>query len=142
VFDERLAERITDDVVSTCMQCGAKSDRISNCQEATCNMLLVQCEACALRNTPTAAHQAAARSTNYRSNNSARGAKAAAPAAPRPRPSMTRKVCGNASGKNHARKNRDLASGPDPGHSNKQQHRVGLREQAQTRNTQLETYNA
>jgi UPF0176 protein len=47
VFDERLAERITDDVVSTCMQCGTKSDRISNCQEATCNMLLVQCENCA-----------------------------------------------------------------------------------------------
>jgi len=47
VFDERLAERITDDVVSTCMQCGTKSDRITNCHEATCNMLLVQCEACA-----------------------------------------------------------------------------------------------
>ncbi len=47
VFDERLAERITDDVVSTCMQCGTASDRISNCQEATCNMLLVQCESCA-----------------------------------------------------------------------------------------------
>jgi UPF0176 protein len=47
VFDERLAERITDDVVSTCMQCGTKSDRIGNCHEATCNMLLVQCEACA-----------------------------------------------------------------------------------------------
>lgn len=49
VFDERLAERITDDVVSTCMQCGTPSDRISNCHEATCNMLLVQCEACASR---------------------------------------------------------------------------------------------
>ncbi|MBL7953384.1 MAG: rhodanese-related sulfurtransferase [Flavobacteriales bacterium] len=49
VFDERLAERITDDVVSTCMQCGTKSDRISNCHEATCNMLLVQCEACATK---------------------------------------------------------------------------------------------
>ncbi len=47
VFDERLAERITDDVVSTCMQCGTKSDRISNCQEVTCNMLLVQCDSCA-----------------------------------------------------------------------------------------------
>ena len=47
VFDERLAERITDDVVSSCMQCGTASDRISNCQEVTCNMLLVQCEACA-----------------------------------------------------------------------------------------------
>lgn len=49
VFDERLAERITDDVVSTCMQCGTKSDRIGNCHEATCNMLLVQCEACATK---------------------------------------------------------------------------------------------
>ena len=47
VFDERLAERITDDVVSTCMQCGTASDRIGNCHEVTCNMLLVQCEACA-----------------------------------------------------------------------------------------------
>lgn len=49
VFDERLSERITDDVVCNCMQCGAPSDRISNCQEATCNMLLVQCEACATK---------------------------------------------------------------------------------------------
>jgi UPF0176 protein len=47
VFDERLAERITDDVVSTCMQCGTRSDRICNCQEVTCNMLLVQCADCA-----------------------------------------------------------------------------------------------
>lgn len=49
VFDERLAERITDDVVGTCMQCGKPCDRISNCHEATCNMLLVQCEACAAK---------------------------------------------------------------------------------------------
>ena len=49
VFDERLAERITHDVVSTCMQCGTSSDRIGNCHEATCNMLLVQCEACAAK---------------------------------------------------------------------------------------------
>lgn len=49
VFDERLAERITDDVVSTCMQCDTSSDRISNCHEVTCNMLLVQCEACATK---------------------------------------------------------------------------------------------
>ena len=49
VFDERLAERITDDVVGTCMQCGAQCDRITNCHEVTCNMLLVQCEACATK---------------------------------------------------------------------------------------------
>lgn len=49
VFDGRLAERITDDVVSTCFQCGAPSDRITNCQQHTCNVLLVQCEACAAK---------------------------------------------------------------------------------------------
>jgi UPF0176 protein len=49
VFDERLAERITDDVVSTCMQCCAPSDRITNCHEVTCNMLLVQCPECAAK---------------------------------------------------------------------------------------------
>ena len=47
VFDGRLAERITDDVVSTCFQCGAESDRITNCLQNTCNLLLVQCETCA-----------------------------------------------------------------------------------------------
>ncbi len=49
VFDGRLAERITDDVVSTCFQCGQPSDRITNCQQHTCNVLLVQCEACATK---------------------------------------------------------------------------------------------
>jgi UPF0176 protein len=49
VFDGRLAERITDDVVSTCFQCGQASDRITNCQQHTCNMLLVQCAACATK---------------------------------------------------------------------------------------------
>lgn len=49
VFDGRLAERITDDVVSTCFQCGQPSDRITNCQQHTCNLLMVQCEACAAR---------------------------------------------------------------------------------------------
>jgi len=49
VFDGRLAERITEDVVSTCMQCGASNDSITNCQMATCNLLLVQCKACATK---------------------------------------------------------------------------------------------
>ncbi|MCB0795430.1 MAG: rhodanese-related sulfurtransferase [Flavobacteriales bacterium] len=49
VFDGRMTERITDDVVSACMQCGVPSDRIANCAQHTCNMLLVQCEACAAR---------------------------------------------------------------------------------------------
>lgn len=47
VFDERLAERITDDVVGECAQCGRPSDRITNCHEPTCNLLMVQCPECA-----------------------------------------------------------------------------------------------
>ncbi|MCB9182185.1 MAG: hypothetical protein H6593_12180, partial [Flavobacteriales bacterium] len=49
VFDGRLAERVTEDVVGTCFQCGKPSDRIANCLQETCNVLLVQCEACAER---------------------------------------------------------------------------------------------
>lgn len=49
VFDERLAERITEEVVGRCMQCGQPSDRIANCMEASCNVMLVQCEACATK---------------------------------------------------------------------------------------------
>ena len=49
VFDGRVAERVTEDVVGTCFQCGKPSDRIANCLQETCNVLLVQCEACAER---------------------------------------------------------------------------------------------
>lgn len=49
VFDERLAERITEEVVGRCMQCGQPSDRIANCMEASCNVMLVQCAACATK---------------------------------------------------------------------------------------------
>ncbi|MBP6641694.1 MAG: rhodanese-related sulfurtransferase [Flavobacteriales bacterium] len=49
VFDGRLAERITDDVVSTCTQCGTPNDRITNCKQHCCNLLLVQCDACATK---------------------------------------------------------------------------------------------
>lgn len=49
VFDGRLTERISDDVVSKCHQCNAPADRIINCENKTCNILLVQCEECAKR---------------------------------------------------------------------------------------------
>ncbi|MCB9170326.1 MAG: rhodanese-related sulfurtransferase [Flavobacteriales bacterium] len=47
VFDDRLSERITDDLLGTCVQCGQATDRIANCMEESCNLLLVQCPACA-----------------------------------------------------------------------------------------------
>ena len=46
VFDERLGERISDDVVATCHQCGSPSDDHTNCANDACHMLFVQCPAC------------------------------------------------------------------------------------------------
>ncbi len=47
VFDERLGERITDDIISNCHQCGAPCDHHTNCANEDCNLLFIQCEACA-----------------------------------------------------------------------------------------------
>lgn len=47
VFDERLGERITEDVISTCHQCGNKCDTHTNCKNDDCHLLFIQCEACA-----------------------------------------------------------------------------------------------
>ncbi|MCL1924617.1 MAG: rhodanese-related sulfurtransferase [Defluviitaleaceae bacterium] len=46
VFDERMAERITEDILATCHQCGTACDTHTNCQNTNCNMLFIQCEAC------------------------------------------------------------------------------------------------
>ncbi len=46
VFDERLGERISDDVVSTCHQCGHASDHHTNCANDACHILFIQCPAC------------------------------------------------------------------------------------------------
>jgi UPF0176 protein len=47
VFDHRLGERITDDVVSQCHQCGAACDVHTNCVNEGCHLLFIQCEKCA-----------------------------------------------------------------------------------------------
>ena len=47
VFDERMAERVSDDVVAECHHCGAACDAVTNCSNAACNVLMVQCPACA-----------------------------------------------------------------------------------------------
>ena len=46
VFDERMGERITEDVVSTCHQCGTPSDKHVNCANDDCHLLFIQCESC------------------------------------------------------------------------------------------------
>ena len=47
VFDDRLGERITNDIISKCHQCGQPSDRHTNCKNDSCHLLFIQCEACA-----------------------------------------------------------------------------------------------
>lgn len=47
VFDERLGERITDEVIAQCHQCGAPCDTHTNCKNDGCHLLFIQCEACA-----------------------------------------------------------------------------------------------
>ncbi len=46
VFDDRLGERITDDVVARCHQCGKVSDRQLDCANTACHVLFLQCEEC------------------------------------------------------------------------------------------------
>ena len=49
VFDERVGERITDDIISECHQCGAKCDTHVNCANDDCHLLFIQCEKCATK---------------------------------------------------------------------------------------------
>ncbi|MBO9731002.1 MAG: rhodanese-related sulfurtransferase [Chitinophaga sp.] len=47
VFDDRLGERISDDIISQCHQCGAPCDSHTNCLNDGCHLLFIQCEECA-----------------------------------------------------------------------------------------------
>lgn len=47
VFDNRLGERITDDIVAHCHQCGKPCDTHTNCVNDACHLLFIQCEECA-----------------------------------------------------------------------------------------------
>ena len=46
VFDERLAERISDDVIAQCHQCGSPYDMHTNCANLGCHILFIQCPEC------------------------------------------------------------------------------------------------
>ena len=47
VFDERLGETISEEVISRCHQCGAPCDTHVNCANDACHLLFLQCAACA-----------------------------------------------------------------------------------------------
>lgn len=46
VFDERLGERISEDVIAECHQCGKPCDDHTNCANLECHLLFIQCETC------------------------------------------------------------------------------------------------
>jgi UPF0176 protein len=47
VFDERLGERISEEIISHCHQCGNASDSHTNCRNEACHLLFIQCGECA-----------------------------------------------------------------------------------------------
>lgn len=47
VFDERLGERISLDIISKCHQCGEPCDSHTNCSNDACHILFIQCTSCA-----------------------------------------------------------------------------------------------
>jgi UPF0176 protein len=49
VFDDRLGERITEDVIAKCHQCGKPADTHTNCKNDGCHLLFIQCEECAAK---------------------------------------------------------------------------------------------
>jgi len=46
VFDERKSERISDEIVSSCHQCGLPADTHVNCANEACHLLFIQCKNC------------------------------------------------------------------------------------------------
>jgi len=46
VFDHRLGERITNDIISQCHQCGKPCDNHTNCSNDGCHLLFIQCDDC------------------------------------------------------------------------------------------------
>jgi UPF0176 protein len=47
VFDERLGERISEEIISKCHQCGEPCDDHTNCANFECHLLFIQCTKCA-----------------------------------------------------------------------------------------------
>ncbi|MDP2174794.1 MAG: rhodanese-related sulfurtransferase [Bacteroidota bacterium] len=46
VFDERLGEHISPEVIAKCHQCGTACDTHTNCANVACNLLFIQCPSC------------------------------------------------------------------------------------------------
>ncbi|STT85770.1 putative rhodanese-related sulfurtransferase [Klebsiella pneumoniae] len=69
VFDERMGERISNDVIAHCHQCGAPCDTHTNCLNDGCHLLLSSARA-APRSLPAAVAKPAWKSISYRKRSS------------------------------------------------------------------------
>jgi UPF0176 protein len=49
VFDNRLGERITEEIIAKCHQCGKPADTHVNCANEGCHLLFIQCEDCKIK---------------------------------------------------------------------------------------------
>ncbi len=47
VFDNRLGEKITQEIIAECHQCGKPADTHINCKNEACHLLFIQCSECA-----------------------------------------------------------------------------------------------
>lgn len=47
VFDDRLGERVTEEIIAQCHQCGKPADTHVNCANDGCHLLFIQCAECA-----------------------------------------------------------------------------------------------
>ena len=47
VFDQRMGERISDEIIARCHQCGEPADTHTNCRNEGCHLLFIQCTSCA-----------------------------------------------------------------------------------------------
>ncbi len=49
VFDDRMGERISGEIIAACHQCGRPADTHTNCRNEGCHLLFIQCGECADR---------------------------------------------------------------------------------------------
>ncbi len=56
VFDRRMSEAISDDIIGKCHQCGEPADLHTNCANQACHLLFIQCEKCAQEYTGCCSH--------------------------------------------------------------------------------------
>jgi UPF0176 protein len=49
VFDQRLGERVTNEIIATCHQCGKPADTHVNCVNDACHLLFIQCDECSVK---------------------------------------------------------------------------------------------